>query len=148
MNTERTRNPGFPGLAAALVRCLARSDPRKRRTTAAAKLIAISLLITHHSSFMISAHAAPPTTDPTMNSILGFAKPPTAKQPPATEPAIAATPLKNQDEEDEARPGTITMSDGKTIKGKIATTAEKPLRVWVEEQKDYTDVPLSMIDKA
>jgi hypothetical protein len=82
-----------------------------------------------------------------MNSILGFAKAPAASQPATTEPMIGATPLKNTGDEDESREGTLTMSNGKTIKGKIATTAEKPIRVWVEEQKDYTDVPMSMIDK-
>ncbi len=91
--------------------------------------------------------AAPPTTDRAMDSILGFSKKPTTA-PAATEPAVGANPLKNQDEPEEARPGTITLSDGKTVKGKIATTAEKPIRVWVEAQKDYTDVPIAMVEKA
>jgi hypothetical protein len=115
---------------------------------AAVTAVIFSLFLILHSSFIMSARAAPPSTDPAMNSILGFSNAPAATRPAATEPVIGATPLKNQEDDDEARAGVITMSDGKTIRGKIATTSEKPIRVWVEAQKDYTDVPLSMIDKA
>ena len=124
-----------------------------KRTTNSGRILAITAAISFstfcvlRSDFIVSAHAAPPTTDSSMNSILGFAKAPAASQPASTEPVIAATPLKNTGDEDESRLGTLTLSDGKTIKGKIATTVEKPIRIWVEEQKDYQDVPLSIIDK-
>src|SRR5207245_11487756 len=46
---------------------------------------------------------------------------------------------------DAARPGVIDLSDGKIVRGNIATTAEKQLRVWVEADKQYQDIPFSMI---
>jgi hypothetical protein len=102
---------------------------------------------------MSISQAAKPTTQPardsSMDSILGFSKSAPATQPAAmTEPAAVAAPLKNQDDADESLPGEITLSNGKKIKGKIATTPEKPIRIWVEAEKDYQDIPLSMIATA
>jgi len=83
-----------------------------------------------------------------MNDILGLsAKAPATQPDPATQPAVN-TALKNQAEDEQSRPGTITMSDGKMIKGKIATTADKPIRIWVEKEKDYEDVPIDQIASA
>ncbi len=65
----------------------------------------------------------------------------------STEPAAAtqpATPFKSP-EEDSAQLGVITMSDGTIIRGSVATTEEKPVRIWDEQQKEYQDVPFGMI---
>jgi hypothetical protein len=79
-----------------------------------------------------------------MNSILGLSK------KPSTQPSEAATqpvsPLKNEGVEDQSRMGEIELSDGTKIKGKIATTADKPIRIWVEAEKQYEDVPLDQVD--
>ena len=62
----------------------------------------------------------------------------------ATQPTTTPLALRGG-ENDDAREGTIELSDGKTIRGRIATTAEKPVRVWVEAEKQYEDIPFSMI---
>jgi hypothetical protein len=46
---------------------------------------------------------------------------------------------------DGAREGTMLLSDGKKIHGLIAHTQRKPVRIWVAEQGEYTDVPFSSI---
>jgi hypothetical protein len=109
------------------------------------RLRLISAFCILHSAFCISL-AAPPTTDSTMDSILGLsAKTPATQPDAATQPAAALT---NQAADDQSRPGELTLSNGKTIKGKIATTIDKPIRIWVEKEKDYEDVPLDQIDSA
>ncbi|HSV15365.1 MAG TPA: hypothetical protein VLI90_13985 [Tepidisphaeraceae bacterium] len=62
---------------------------------------------------------------------------------PVTQPAAPFEPAAG--EPDAARPGVIQLSDGATVRGSIATTPEKPVRVWTEEDKEYQDIPLAMI---
>ncbi len=45
----------------------------------------------------------------------------------------------------EARKGIITLSSGRAIKGQIATTREKPIRIWDDKDKVYRDVPLTLV---
>jgi hypothetical protein len=100
-------------------------------------------------SLCMAATPTPPTTKPadsSMDSILGLSKKPTAQPEAATQPAAAPT-LKS-DADDQSREGTITMSDGAKIHGKIATTQDKPVRIWVEKEKDYEDVPFDQITSA
>ncbi len=82
---------------------------------------------------------APVAKDPTLDWLMDK-KPAKSTTAPATQ---AATPFNSED--DGSRLGVLTMSDGKTVHGKIATTAEKPIRIWVEAEKDYEDVPFSLI---
>jgi hypothetical protein len=104
-----------------------------------------------HSSFCISAPPATKPADPSMDSILGLSKKPAADAKPdsaAAAPQPGKTPLKDQAADDQSRAGEITFSDGTMVKGKIATTADKPVRIWVEKEKNYEDVPFDQIDKA
>lgn len=87
----------------------------------------------------------PPSTDPSMDSILGLSQHPAASQP---QPTTQTTPLKSPGEDDQTRPGELTLSNGTKVKGKITTTVEKPLRIWVEKEKNYEDVPLDQIESA
>ncbi len=116
-----------------------------RPTTAAGCLTILALAL--------PAVAVPPATKPAtkpaakpadspVDDILGLAKPATS-QPAAT--TAPAAPLADAAKADAGRDGTLTLSDGTTVTGKVATTAEKPVRVWVEADKEYTDVPLSMV---
>lgn len=41
--------------------------------------------------------------------------------------------------------GTVTLNTGKTYEGRVWTTLETPIRVWVEEVKMYRDVDLDSI---
>jgi hypothetical protein len=45
------------------------------------------------------------------------------------------------------RTGMITLSDGRTIHGRIDSTPEQPLRFLDADNKQYRDVPLAIIDK-
>ncbi len=69
---------------------------------------------------------------------------------PASKPAAAlATAPTTQLAE--AQPGwrdaVLTLSDGTILRGRVASTAGKPLRLWDESIKDYHDVPLALIKK-
>ena len=44
-----------------------------------------------------------------------------------------------------ARIGVITLSTGKKYEGRIWTTLETPLRLWIEERKTYQDIDFSLI---
>ena len=87
-------------------------------------------------------------TDQTMDSILGLSQKAATTQPDVTSQPVASTPLKNEADDDQSRSGVLTLSDGTIVKGKIATTVDKPIRVWVEKEKDYEDVPMAMLDSA
>jgi hypothetical protein len=39
----------------------------------------------------------------------------------------------------------VTLSDGSTISGPISTTPDKPLRIWVDAEHQYIDVPLEQV---
>jgi len=44
-----------------------------------------------------------------------------------------------------ARQGMMLLSNGEKIHGLLAHTARKPMRIWVEEQKAYRDVPFALV---
>jgi len=92
--------------------------------------------------------AATQPADPAMDFFLNTAKPATqpAAEVPATQPAGEA--LVNKNAANDARPVTITLSNGQTIKGNAATTTDKPIRVWDESIKDYRDIPFGLIASA
>ena len=68
-----------------------------------------------------------------------------ARDAPATQPATAQTREQREQQRKAAgyRKGVIVTSDGEKLKGDIATTAEKPVRVWDEEKKQYRDIPFA-----
>jgi len=48
----------------------------------------------------------------------------------------------------ESRLGTITLNTGKTLEGRIWTTLQTPLRVFIDGEKAYRDVDFATITKA
>jgi hypothetical protein len=60
---------------------------------------------------------------------------------PSTQPASPFTRTTNPD----ARSGLITLSNSQKLKGLIATTREKPIRIFDDKDKEYRDVPLALI---
>jgi hypothetical protein len=86
--------------------------------------------------------APPPTSDPTMDWLLSQQAPAPAATQPTTHPATM--PLTGEAIEG-GRPGVVEMSDGTRVGGQITTTAEKPLRVWVEADKQYQDIPFALV---
>ena len=97
------------------------------------------------ATLLVACAAAGPATRDATADILGLSAPatrPTA--PPATLPSV----FKPSADDGETRTGTVTLSDGTTVTGRIATTAEKPIRIWVPEEKQYEDVALSQVATA
>ena len=92
---------------------------------------------------LVCATAAGPATRDASDDILGLSAP--AATRPAAEPATQPSVFKPAADDGETRVGTVTMSDGTVVTGKVATTAEKPVRIWVAEEKQYEDVPLSQV---
>lgn len=45
----------------------------------------------------------------------------------------------------QSRPGTVTLSDGRVLEGVIATTRDKPVRIWDDAAGRYHDVPLGQV---
>jgi len=84
---------------------------------------------------------AMPTSDPTTDWLLNQPAPAVA---PATAPSTQpAAPFGQPAAVGPS--GTVTLSDGTTLTGTLSTTPGKPLRFWVEEDKQYVDVTLGQI---
>jgi hypothetical protein len=88
--------------------------------------------------------ADPPTAKPPADDDVEYLlnKAPAATTKPTTRPATS--PFKPAEDEGR-RQATMTLSDGEKIKGRFSTTLERPLRVWVEEKNEYTDIPFKFI---
>jgi hypothetical protein len=86
------------------------------------------------------AQITQPAADPTVDWLMDR-----AATAPATSPSTQPAGVFNPDEKDFSRPGVIELSDGRSIHGRISTTSEKPLRVWVEAKNEYQDVPFALI---
>jgi hypothetical protein len=97
-------------------------------------------------ALLLCATAAGPATRDAADDILGLSTPATTR--PTADPATRPAVFKPADDDGEARAGTVTLSDGTVVAGKVATTPEKPIRVWVAEEKQYEDVPLSQVASA
>jgi len=94
---------------------------------------------------ILLAGAATQPADPTMDWLLSQAA--TAPATPSAPPPASrpVSPFQAPQQDPETRRGTVTLSTGQVIKGPIATTREKPIRVWDAAEKEYRDVPLSLI---
>src|SRR4051794_188368 len=94
-------------------------------------------------SLTLLCHAAQPTTMPTDPALEWILSHPSTS-PATTAPTTTNSPLVSDAKQD-VRPGTITLSDGTKLKGDITTTADKPLRVYDEKEKQYIDVPFEKV---
>jgi hypothetical protein len=95
---------------------------------------------------VIAARADTPATQPSQSDLdfLLSKSSDVATQPtdvPTTEPSSPLQSAVNAD----ARQGTILLSNGEKITGKIAHTQRKPFRIWVEADKEFKDVPFASI---
>jgi hypothetical protein len=92
-----------------------------------------------------TAAAVEPSTkpaDPAADWMLSQATTKPATTRTATAPA--SSPLTNRNAPS-VRSATITLSDGTKLTGPLTTTPLKPLRMYVEETKEYVDVPIDDI---
>jgi hypothetical protein len=76
--------------------------------------------------------------DDTLDWVMGHA----TTAPSATQPTTRPSPL-TKPQPAPSLIGTVTLSDGSSVAGPISTTPGKPLRIWVEEEHQYVDVPLA-----
>ena len=88
--------------------------------------------------------ASEPSTNPSDPALDWILSHPTTS--PATTRATTApvSPLIDSRAKN-ARTGTITLSDGTKLIGAIITTAGKPMRVYEENEKQYTDIPFDQV---
>jgi hypothetical protein len=70
----------------------------------------------------------------------------TATAPGVAEPA-GGNPFGTRDRFDrkDAPPGVVILSDGRTLAGRVYTTRDKDLEVWVESEKRWRHVPLILL---
>jgi hypothetical protein len=90
-----------------------------------------------------AAAATQPSSDADVDFLLGKGKnapAPKADEKPATQPSPFAAKA-----DPDTRIGTITLSNGEKIHGTLSHTADKPVRVWIEADKEYRDVPFKLI---
>jgi len=118
------------------------------RTTAKHGLILAGIALLTAAAPTTAPTSQPVSQDAATDWLLGAAtnKPAVA---PASQPATGSpllSPLFSKDQTDpDRRHGTVTLSDGTTITGQIATTAGKPLRTWDEQAGEYRDMPMRFV---
>jgi len=83
------------------------------------------------------------SADDTLDWLL--AQPTTQPATQATQPTTQPTSPFTQKENPEARKGSVTLNSGQTLRGLIATTREKPISIFDENDKEYRDVPMALI---
>ncbi len=95
---------------------------------------------------LMAAEPAKKTGDDDMDFLLGKAKPSAAtskpvipKERPQTMPGA---------ENPEARMGVVILSNGEKIRASLATTREKPIRLWDDKDEKYKDIPFDLIKSA
>jgi hypothetical protein len=104
------------------------------------------------SALVILAMCAPLPAQDELSDLLQSAKPaasapatltsPTAPEFKPTSDALGTLQTKAPAG---ARLGTITLSNSVKLEGRIWTTLDTPLRVWIEETKTYRDVDLALV---
>ena len=70
---------------------------------------------------------------------------PAAATQPAETPTTLPSPLVKKTAPAASRLAEITLSNGSALTCPVSTTADKPLRVWVEAAHEYRDIPLESI---
>jgi hypothetical protein len=83
--------------------------------------------------------------DPTLDWLLNQATTAPSAPAPATVPSTQEETPFGENKNPDIRRGAITLSDGEKIPGKLATTAEQPIRLWDEQKKEYRDIPWKVI---
>lgn len=94
------------------------------------------------------------TGDAAIDFLLGAAiQTPSTQPAPGQTPAPATRPVnpfvnRGDGKDADIRPGVLVLSGGEKIRGKFATTPDKPVRVWIEKEKAYRDIPFRHIKSA
>jgi hypothetical protein len=104
-------------------------------------ILIIMVVLLVRSSGATEPAPAPPA-DETIDWLLEQSQPIMPEQP--TELPAADSPFDRKPLE-EAQEGIIRLSSGERFRGSISTTAEKPLRVWDEGDKEYRDIPFALV---
>jgi hypothetical protein len=100
------------------------------------------------SVFLLSpCRADPPASqpsDPALNFLLSHATTAPSDAPdlaPATQPSI----LVSAGPADVTRPGSLVLSNGQSVTGRLSTTLAQPIRLWDDADQSYHDIPFSLI---
>lgn len=90
-------------------------------------------------AFLASCALLARAQDDTLDWVMGYATTaPTTRAAPAVRPLTRPTQAQDLS-------AKVTLSDGSIVAGSITTTPGKPIRIWVEEQHEYLDVPLEQV---
>ena len=106
----------------------------------------LSVLVLLFSAQLLGEPPAskPTAKDPTLDWLLNQSSPSVAL--PTTHPATQpATPFADTKADLGYRKGFLVTSDGEKLHTRLGTTLDKPVRLWVEEKKEYRDIPYSLI---
>lgn len=106
--------------------------------------ITIALFASAFADAPATAPSTPPP-DPTLQWLLSQATTaPTTdlSDIPATAPTALVAPhgVRN-----DSRLGELVLSNGQILRGRLYTTLRQPLQLWEEDQKQYQDIPFSLI---
>ena len=89
----------------------------------------------------VATAAEKPPVDDDVDFLLKKATP-----APATKPSTRPTTSPFKPSVDDGRRRAImTLSDGEKIKGRFSTTLDRPFRVFVDEKKEYQDLPFKLV---
>jgi hypothetical protein len=106
------------------------------------KKVALSLLLLT----AVTTRSEVPSTQPAQSDLdfLLSKSSDIATQPAASPATNPSSPLQLA-VADGARQGTMILSSGEKITGGFAHTLRKPLRIWVEADKEFKDVPFASV---
>jgi hypothetical protein len=108
--------------------------------------IAASIISAAITGLCFAAPATQPASpaDGALNDI--FAHATTAPADSSSSAAPTSQPASPFDsKKSPGRSGTITLSNGEKISGHLTHTGNKPLRMWVEKDEQYHDIPFEVI---
>lgn len=103
-------------------------------------ILATSAVVAIFSAWLF----AQPTTAPRDDTLDWLLSQATTAPTTRRADAPAASPFAEKIDAD-TRKGIITLSDNERIRGRLSTTREKPIRIWVPADKEYRDVPFDLI---
>jgi len=92
----------------------------------------------------VAALAGEPATRPKDDDLdwLLSQKPAAPATAPASQPA---SPFEAKRDGRGARAAVLTLSNGERVAGRFATTRDKPLRLWDEQDKEFRDIPIGLV---
>lgn len=115
-----------------------------------ASLIVLALLTVAATTRPTTRPASAPASRPsTGDAALDFLLDPSISAPPTSRPTSnPVSPFADRRDDAGVRSGVLHLSSGEKIRGRLATTQGSPIRVWIEKDQAYRDIPFRLIASA